>query len=105
MRPSFGSKPAETSRAGSMAETPSHQETSDERRSTCSSESPKTLPTSRSADFAAVGDDLAHHGGPLATVLGVDGLNDLFAPFVLEVDVDVRRLAPFDGQEALKEQV
>ena len=55
--------------------------------------------------LAAVRDDLAHHRGAVAPVRLVDGLDDLFAPLVLEVDVDVGRLAALGGEEALEEQV
>ncbi len=51
-----------------------------------------------------VADDLADHAGPVATVALVDVLDDLLAPLVLEVDVDVGRLAPLRGEEALEEQ-
>ena len=37
--------------------------------------------------------------------LAVDVLDDLFAPLVLEVDVDVGRLAPLAADEALEQQV
>lgn len=42
----------------------------------------------------AVGDDLGGHAGPFATVLFVDVLQDLFASFVFEVDVDVGGFVP-----------
>ena len=35
----------------------------------------------------------------------VDRLDDLLAPLVLEVDVDVRRLAPLRREESLEEEV
>ncbi len=40
-----------------------------------------------------VGDHSGGQGGPLAAVLAVDVLDDLLAALVLEVHVDVRRLA------------
>lgn len=49
-----------------------------------------------------------HRGGQrrsVASVLRVEMLDDLLAPLVLEVYVDVRWLAAFAGNEALKEQV
>ena len=41
----------------------------------------------------------------VAAVGLVDPLHDDLAPLVLEVDVDVRRLAPLLGDEALEQQV
>ncbi len=50
-----------------------------------------------------------HHGGaqrrPVAAVALEHPLDHLLAPLVLEVDVDVRRLAPAGGDEALEQQV
>src|SRR5262249_39753402 len=43
--------------------------------------------------LAAVRDDFGDHRGAIASVHLVDGLDPLFAPLVLEVDVDVGRLA------------
>ncbi len=63
------------------------------------------LPHFAERALAAVRDDLAHHRGVVAAVGVVDGLNDLFAALVLEIDVDVRRLAALRGEEALEEQV
>ena len=54
---------------------------------------------------AAVADDLGGQGGAVPAVAAVDVLEHLLAPLVLEVDVDVRRLVPLLGQEALEEQV
>ncbi|HEX9660200.1 MAG TPA: hypothetical protein VGA18_07855 [Rhodothermales bacterium] len=53
----------------------------------------------------AVGDDLGDDAGVLAAVLVVDVLQDFFAAFVLEVDVDVRGLVAFGADEALEEEV
>src|SRR5918993_446436 len=39
-----------------------------------------------------VSDDGCGKGGTAASVFSIDVLNDLFAPFVFEVDVDVGRL-------------
>src|ERR1019366_4222162 len=55
--------------------------------------------------LAAVGYDLAHHRGAIATERAVDGLDDLFAPLMLEVEVDGRRLAPLGREEPLEEKV
>ena len=46
----------------------------------------------------------ADHGGVAAAVLLVDVLDDLLAPLVLEIHVDIRRLVPFPGDEALEQQ-
>ena len=51
----------------------------------------------------AIGD---HRGGdrrPVAAVLRIDVLDDLFASLMLEVDVDVGRLVPLAREEALEE--
>ena len=52
---------------------------------------------------------IADHGGgdagALAPVFAVDILNDLLAPLVLEIDVDVGRLAPLRRDEALEQEV
>ena len=70
-----------------------------------SSERPKTLPTSRMRASAAVGDDGRGEAGALAAVLLVDVLHHLFAPLVLEIDVDVGRLVAFGGEEAAEDEV
>ncbi len=54
--------------------------------------------------LAAVRDHLAHHRGAVAPVPVVNRLDHLFASLVLEVDVDVRGLSPFGGEESLEEQ-
>ena len=64
----------------------------------------------RLADLAdrharAVVDDGGADGGAVAAVALVDVLHHLLAPLVLEVDVDVRRLAALLGDEALEQQV
>ncbi len=70
-----------------------------------SSDSPSALPTSRMALFAAVGNDGGDDGGAVAAVFLVDVLDDLLAPLVLEIDVDVGRLVALGGDEALEQQV
>jgi hypothetical protein len=52
-----------------------------------------------------VADDGGRERGALAAVLAVDVLDDLLAPLVLEVDVDVRRLVALARDEALHEQL
>ena len=49
-----------------------------------------------------------HRGGDaraLAALALVDVLDDLLAPLVLEVHIDIRRLAAFGGNEALEQQI
>ena len=52
----------------------------------------------------AVADHRGGQGGAVAAVLAVDVLDDLFAAFVLEVHVDVRRFAALPGHETLEQQ-
>src|SRR5262249_11812281 len=52
----------------------------------------------------AVADDGRRERGPLAPVLGVDVLQYLLAPLVLEVDVDVGGLVALARDEALEQQ-
>ena len=64
----------------------------------------------RLADLAdsharAVVDDGGADGGALAAVALIEILDHLLAPLVLEIDVDVGRLATFGGDEALEQQV
>ena len=53
----------------------------------------------------AVVDDGRADGGALAAVAGIEILDHLLAPLVLEVDVDVGRLAAVGRDEALEQQV
>src|SRR4051794_10138449 len=53
----------------------------------------------------AVVDDGCADGGALAAVAGIEILDHLLAPLVLEIDVDVGRLASVGGDEALEQQV
>ena len=55
--------------------------------------------------LAAVADDRGRQCRAVAAVLGVDVLEHLLAPLVLEVDVDVRRLVALPADEALDQQV
>ena len=52
-----------------------------------------------------VGGDHASKSCAMAAVLAVDVLHDLFAPLVLEVYVDVRRLSPLHADEPFEEHV
>ena len=49
--------------------------------------------------------DVRHHGGAVAAVLGVDVLDDLLAPRVHDVEVDVGRLTALARQEPLEQQL
>ena len=54
---------------------------------------------------AAIGDHGGGDAGALAAVFAVDVLDHLLAPLVLEIDVDVGRLAPLRRDEALEQQI
>ena len=53
---------------------------------------------------AAIADDGAGDAGVVASVVLVDVLDHLLAPLVLEIDIDVGRLAAIRGDEALEQQ-
>ena len=53
----------------------------------------------------AVADDRRGEPGAVAAVFLVDVLDDLFAPLMLEIDVDVGRLAPRGADEALEQHI
>src|SRR5437763_4619054 len=64
----------------------------------------------RLADFAdrraaAITDDGRGNSGALAPVTSVDVLDHFLASLVLEIDVDVRRLASFGGNEAFEQKI
>ena len=64
----------------------------------------------RLADLAdraagAVADHRRGEPGAVAAVFLVDVLDDLFAPLMLEIDVDVGRLAPRGADEALEQHI
>ena len=54
---------------------------------------------------AAIGDDGGGEAGAVAAVAGVDILDHLLAPLVLEIDVDVGRLLALRRDEALEQQI
>src|SRR5688572_28292022 len=54
---------------------------------------------------AAISDDRGRQCGSLARVLAVDVLNDLLAPLVLEIDVDVGRLVALLRDEAFDQRL
>ena len=54
---------------------------------------------------AAIGDDGSRERGALGAVFFVDELNDLVAPLVLEVDVDIWRFATFLRDETLEKHI
>ena len=51
-----------------------------------------------------VGDQRRGQGRTFAAIFAVDIVDDLVAPLVLEIDVDIRRLAALLGDETLEEQ-
>ena len=54
---------------------------------------------------ASVGDHRGRQRGARAAFLAVDPLDDVLAPLMLEIDVDVGRLVALVGQEALEQDV
>ena len=73
--------------------------------STVSVERPKTFATSRSALLRAIADDGGGEAGALAAVFVVDVLHHLFAPLVLEIDVDIGRLVALGREEAAEDEI
>jgi len=65
---------------------------------------PQRLSPPRGWPSAAARDDRGDHRRPIPAVAAVDVLNDLLPALVLEVHIDVRRLAPLLAEEALEEQ-
>ena len=64
----------------------------------------------RLADLAhgkppAIANDGGGQPGAVAAVTGIDILNDLLAPLMLEIDVDVGRLLAFGRDEALEQEI
>ena len=55
--------------------------------------------------FRAIGDDSGGEPGAVAAVLVVDVLHHLFAPLVLEIDVDIGRLVALGGEEAPEDEI
>ncbi len=53
----------------------------------------------------AVADEVGHHGRIIASIAVVNELDDFLATLVLDVEVDVGRLAALPGQEALEEKI
>src|SRR6202000_2902216 len=53
----------------------------------------------------ATADDSADDGGAIAAIPVVDVLDDLFAAFVLEIDVNVGRLIAAGGHKAFEQQI
>ncbi len=52
--------------------------------------------------FRAVMDHRGGDGGAVAAVTGIEILDHLLAPLMLEIDIDIRRLAAFGGNETLE---
>ena len=63
------------------------------------------MPTSRIAPLGAIADDGRAQRRVVAAIGLEDPLHDDLAPLVLEIDVDVGRLAALLGDEALEQQV
>ncbi len=55
--------------------------------------------------FAAIGNYFSGECRSLTTIFAVDILNDLFASFVLEININVRRLVALTTDKPLKEQI
>ncbi len=51
---------------------------------------------------SAIADQRRRQPSAIAAILLVNVLNDFFTPLVLEIDIDIRRLAAFFGNEAFK---
>ena len=75
------------------------------RAATVSSERPSALPTSRTARAAAIGDDGGGEPGAVAAIAGIDILDHLLAPLMLEVDVDIGRLFALGRDETLEQKI
>ena len=82
-----------------------HQSSFPARESTMSRLRPIALPTSRTALRPAIGDDHAGHGGTIAAIFVVEILQNLLPPFVLEIDVDIGRLAACGTDETLEQHI
>src|SRR5687768_745366 len=54
---------------------------------------------------AAIGDHRRGHPRALAAIFSIDVLNHLLAPLVLEIDIDVRRLAAGCGEKSLEQNI
>ena len=52
-----------------------------------------------------VADHRGRQGGAVAAITGIDILDHLFAPLMLEIHIDVGRLAPLGGKETLEQQI
>jgi hypothetical protein len=59
----------------------------------------------RGSRCAAIADHRGRQCGPLATVLGVDVLDDFLAPLVLEIHIDVRWLVALARDEASEQHL
>ena len=57
------------------------------------------------AERETIGDDLGRHAGPLAAVLFVEVLQHFFAPFVFEIDVDVRRFVALAADKPFEQHI
>ena len=98
-----GSKPASRSRsAHHLTTVPPLHDLGEPPHS--SGSKPKTLPRSRSALLGRYMITVAAIAARSRPYFSIDVLDDLLAPLVLEIDVDVGRLVALAGDEALEEQ-
>ena len=72
---------------------------------TVSSDKPKNLADLANGATSAITDDGGRQPGVLATVFSVDVLDDFLASFVLEIDVDIGRLAAFRRDETFEQEI
>ena len=89
-------------RSGSMR-WPSHHCMPLASRSTSLEIEPERLADIAQCAARSVADDGGRQRGAFAAVFAVNVLNDLFAPLVLEIDVDIRRLVALLGNEPLEQ--
>ena len=66
---------------------------------------PEHLARLADSAFGAIVNDGGGQAGPLAAITRVDVLDDLLASFMLEIDIDIRRLAPLFRDEACEQHV
>ncbi len=97
-----GSSPA---RARSALPSPPPPQIEDASAPMVSSEKPEGLADLADGRAAAIADHGGGDAGALTAVFAVDVLDDLLAPLVFEIDVDVGRLAPLGRDEALEQEV
>src|SRR3954470_18250431 len=65
----------------------------------------KDFPHFTDGAATAIADDGGGHAGMSASISLVDILDHLLAPFVLEIDIDIRWFASLGGDEAIKQEI